>query len=130
MIRGKVTPLGKPFRSVHDQWITGVIQKFSVKEHVVARTTAGFWLLYYFLKMYNTHNPNQKFDLIKISVLRNVKKNWKESLISNMSRTFIMRNNNVKKLFKEKCIKNQLIIGKIQFFYSKWTFLFYLDRHE
>ncbi|XP_043282929.1 mitochondrial E3 ubiquitin protein ligase 1 [Venturia canescens] len=43
VIRGLVTPLGKPFRSINNDAVTGVIQKLSVKEHVVARTTAGFW---------------------------------------------------------------------------------------
>ncbi|XP_015586154.1 mitochondrial E3 ubiquitin protein ligase 1 [Cephus cinctus] len=42
-IRGAVKPLGKPLYSMTDKRSTGVIQKLSVKEHVVARTTAGFW---------------------------------------------------------------------------------------
>ncbi|OAD58321.1 Mitochondrial ubiquitin ligase activator of nfkb 1 [Eufriesea mexicana] len=42
-IRGFVKPLGKPLNSINDKKITGVIQKLKIKEHVVARTTAGFW---------------------------------------------------------------------------------------
>lgn len=42
-IKGIVKPLGEPLSSVNNQKLTGVIQKLSVKEHVVARTTTGFW---------------------------------------------------------------------------------------
>ncbi|XP_011312013.1 mitochondrial ubiquitin ligase activator of nfkb 1 [Fopius arisanus] len=42
-LRGTVGALGKPLYGVHDKSISGVVQKLSVKEHVVARTTAGFW---------------------------------------------------------------------------------------
>lgn len=42
-IRGIVKPLGKPLQSLNNKSITGVIQKLKIKEHVVARTTAGFW---------------------------------------------------------------------------------------
>ncbi|XP_008548890.1 mitochondrial E3 ubiquitin protein ligase 1 [Microplitis demolitor] len=42
-IRGIVRPLGKPLYGVYNPTITGVIQRLTVKEHVVARTTAGFW---------------------------------------------------------------------------------------
>ncbi|XP_076232244.1 mitochondrial E3 ubiquitin protein ligase 1 [Calliopsis andreniformis] len=42
-IRGIVKPLGKPLNSINNKKITGVIQKLKIKEHVVARTTAGFW---------------------------------------------------------------------------------------
>ncbi|XP_066595763.1 mitochondrial E3 ubiquitin protein ligase 1 [Prorops nasuta] len=42
-IRGIVKPLGKPLHSIKNQDVTGVIQKLSIKEHVVARSTAGFW---------------------------------------------------------------------------------------
>ncbi|CAK9823117.1 Mitochondrial E3 ubiquitin protein ligase 1 [Anthophora retusa] len=42
-IRGIVKPLGKPLTSISDKKLTGVVQKFKIKEHVVARTTAGFW---------------------------------------------------------------------------------------
>ena len=37
---------------------------------------------------------NQKFDLTRISVLRDMRKIWKKSPISKMSTTFIMHNNN------------------------------------
>lgn len=42
-IRGYVKALGKPLYGVNDKRISGVVQKLTVKEHVVARTTAGFW---------------------------------------------------------------------------------------
>ncbi|XP_035725696.1 mitochondrial E3 ubiquitin protein ligase 1-like [Vespa mandarinia] len=42
-IRGTVKSLGKPLHSINRKEITGVLQKLSIKEHVVARTTAGFW---------------------------------------------------------------------------------------
>lgn len=42
-IRGIVAPLGKPLTSINDTKITGVVQKLKIKEHVVARSTAGFW---------------------------------------------------------------------------------------
>lgn len=42
-IRCFVKPLGKPLNSINDKKITGVIQKLKIKEHVVARTTGGFW---------------------------------------------------------------------------------------
>ncbi|XP_046482868.1 mitochondrial E3 ubiquitin protein ligase 1 [Neodiprion pinetum] len=42
-IRGIVKPLGEPLYSVKNKDLAGVVQKLSVKEHVVARTTTGFW---------------------------------------------------------------------------------------
>lgn len=42
-IRGIVKPLGKPLSSINNKKLTGVVQKLKIKEHVVARTTAGFW---------------------------------------------------------------------------------------
>ncbi|XP_063973423.1 mitochondrial E3 ubiquitin protein ligase 1 [Diachasmimorpha longicaudata] len=42
-LRGPVSAIGKPLYGIHDKSISGVVQKLSVKEHVVARTTAGFW---------------------------------------------------------------------------------------
>ncbi|XP_054007888.1 mitochondrial E3 ubiquitin protein ligase 1 [Hylaeus anthracinus] len=42
-IRGIVKPLEKPLTSINNRKITGVVQKLKIKEHVVARTTAGFW---------------------------------------------------------------------------------------
>ncbi|XP_033327217.1 mitochondrial E3 ubiquitin protein ligase 1 [Megalopta genalis] len=42
-VRGFVKPLGKPLTSINNKKITGVVQKLKIKEHVVARTTAGFW---------------------------------------------------------------------------------------
>ncbi|XP_020710349.2 mitochondrial E3 ubiquitin protein ligase 1 [Athalia rosae] len=42
-VRGIIKPLGEPLHSVNNKVLTGVVQKLSVKEHVVARTTTGFW---------------------------------------------------------------------------------------
>lgn len=42
-IKGAVLPLGKSLRSINNKDVTGVIQKLTLKEHVVARTSAGFW---------------------------------------------------------------------------------------
>lgn len=42
-IRGIVKPLGKPLNSINNKKLTGVVQKLKIKEHVIARTTAGFW---------------------------------------------------------------------------------------
>ncbi|KAK0076563.1 hypothetical protein PV325_005191 [Microctonus aethiopoides] len=42
-IRGTVRSLGKPLYGFNNPSITGVVQRLTVKEHVVARTTAGFW---------------------------------------------------------------------------------------
>lgn len=42
-VRGVVKPLGESLRSINKKDVTGVIQKLSVREHVVARTSAGFW---------------------------------------------------------------------------------------
>ncbi|XP_014478990.1 PREDICTED: mitochondrial ubiquitin ligase activator of nfkb 1-A [Dinoponera quadriceps] len=42
-VRGLVKPLGEPLQSIDKKNVLGVIQKLSVKEHVIARTSAGFW---------------------------------------------------------------------------------------
>lgn len=42
-IRGIVKPLGEPLNSINNKKLTGVVQKLKIKEHVIARTTAGFW---------------------------------------------------------------------------------------
>ncbi|XP_014217084.1 mitochondrial E3 ubiquitin protein ligase 1 [Copidosoma floridanum] len=42
-IRGAVKPIGEPIHSINNRDVTGVIQKLSVKEHVVVRTTSGYW---------------------------------------------------------------------------------------
>lgn len=36
-------PLGSPIRSLNNTNVNGVIQKLSIKEHVIQRSTAGFW---------------------------------------------------------------------------------------
>ncbi|XP_045490875.1 mitochondrial E3 ubiquitin protein ligase 1-like [Colias croceus] len=43
VIRGLVKPLGNPITSNYNQSVTGVIQRLTIKEHVIARTSAGFW---------------------------------------------------------------------------------------
>ncbi|KAJ8680038.1 hypothetical protein QAD02_015825 [Eretmocerus hayati] len=42
-IRGAVKSLGEPIRSINNPDITGAVQKLSVKEHVVVRTSSGYW---------------------------------------------------------------------------------------
>ncbi|XP_022127953.2 mitochondrial E3 ubiquitin protein ligase 1 [Pieris rapae] len=43
VVRGLVKPLGNPITSNYNQSVTGVIQRLIIKEHVIARTSAGFW---------------------------------------------------------------------------------------
>ncbi|XP_013140951.1 PREDICTED: mitochondrial ubiquitin ligase activator of nfkb 1-A [Papilio polytes] len=43
VIRGLVKPLGNPIVSNYNNTVTGVIQRLTIKEHVIARTSAGFW---------------------------------------------------------------------------------------
>jgi hypothetical protein len=47
IIRGEVEALGSPITSVNNHNITGAIQKLSMKEHVVARGSSGFWFVEY-----------------------------------------------------------------------------------
>jgi E3 ubiquitin-protein ligase MUL1 len=49
VIRGEVEALGSPITSINNHSITGTIQKLSMKEHVVARGSAGFWFVKYIL---------------------------------------------------------------------------------
>lgn len=42
-IRGNVKPIGNPIVSINNPSITGVIQLLRLKEHVVQRSTTGFW---------------------------------------------------------------------------------------
>jgi hypothetical protein len=49
VIRGEVEALGSPITSVNNHNITGAIQKLSMKEHVVARGSSGFWFVEYVL---------------------------------------------------------------------------------
>ncbi|KAL0272034.1 UNVERIFIED_CONTAM: hypothetical protein PYX00_005161 [Menopon gallinae] len=42
-IRGFVKALSPAIRSIHNPHISGVIQKHSIKEHVVSRSSSGFW---------------------------------------------------------------------------------------
>lgn len=42
-IRGSVKPLGKPIVSNNNPNVTGVVQLLRIKEHVLQRTTTGFW---------------------------------------------------------------------------------------
>ncbi|XP_055373289.1 mitochondrial E3 ubiquitin protein ligase 1 [Condylostylus longicornis] len=43
VIRGIVTPIGSPMRSVMNPSVTGVLQVIKLSEHRVARGFAGFW---------------------------------------------------------------------------------------
>lgn len=42
-LRGMVKPIGNAIRSYSNDKATGVIQKLSIKEHVIARSVTGFW---------------------------------------------------------------------------------------
>jgi E3 ubiquitin-protein ligase MUL1 len=42
-VRGQVKALGAPVTSMNNWKTTGTIQKLCVKEHLIKRTTAGFW---------------------------------------------------------------------------------------
>jgi E3 ubiquitin-protein ligase MUL1 len=42
-VRGQVKALGAPVISRNNWNTTGTIQKLSVKEHLIRRTSAGFW---------------------------------------------------------------------------------------
>ncbi|CAG9862596.1 unnamed protein product [Phyllotreta striolata] len=42
-IRGSVKPLGNPILSNSNPTVSGVIQLLRIKEHVIKRSTAGFW---------------------------------------------------------------------------------------
>lgn len=42
-VRGIVKPIGKPLTGINGKYISAVIQKLKIKEHVVVRTTTGFW---------------------------------------------------------------------------------------
>ncbi|KAL1462005.1 hypothetical protein WDU94_013860 [Cyamophila willieti] len=43
LVKGTVTPIGKPLTSLYDNSITGVVQKLSITEHVASRGRYGFW---------------------------------------------------------------------------------------
>jgi E3 ubiquitin-protein ligase MUL1 len=49
-IRGKVRALGSPITSVNNLTVKGTIQQLSMKEHVVARNSAGYWCVQYVLQ--------------------------------------------------------------------------------
>lgn len=42
-IRGTVKPLGNPIISNNNPSVTGVVQLLRIKEHVIQRSTTGFW---------------------------------------------------------------------------------------
>ncbi|XP_063221472.1 mitochondrial E3 ubiquitin protein ligase 1-like [Bacillus rossius redtenbacheri] len=43
VVRGKVKAIGPPIRSQNSPEVYGVVQKVSLKEHLTARNSAGFW---------------------------------------------------------------------------------------
>jgi hypothetical protein len=49
-IRGKVKALGSPITSLNNLTVTGTIQQLVMKEHVVARSSTGFWFVEYILQ--------------------------------------------------------------------------------
>lgn len=42
-IRGAVKPLGNPIISNNNPNVSGVIQSLKIKEHVIQRSSTGFW---------------------------------------------------------------------------------------
>lgn len=42
-VKGVIAPIGKPIQSVNNRDIEGVIQLIKTQEHVVQRSSAGFW---------------------------------------------------------------------------------------
>lgn len=44
-VRGFVKALSPAIRSIQNPHISGVIQKHSIKEHVVSRSSSGFWFV-------------------------------------------------------------------------------------
>nr|CAD7425629.1 unnamed protein product [Timema monikensis] len=42
-LRGTVKAIGSPIKSLNSSNVSGVVQKLSIKEHVMTRSTAGFW---------------------------------------------------------------------------------------
>lgn len=42
-VRGTVKPLGNPIVSINNPNVSGVVQLLRIKEHVVQRSTTGFW---------------------------------------------------------------------------------------
>ena len=74
---------GKKFRMFIQRALQKRRQKGSITE------------IFHNLQMYGTYIiPNQKFNSIRISVIRNLTKIWDKSCILEMSRTFILQNNN------------------------------------
>lgn len=42
-IRGTVKPLGNPIISINNPNVDGVVQLLRIKEHVIQRSSTGFW---------------------------------------------------------------------------------------
>ena len=42
-LRGVVKPISNAIKSYSNEKVTGVVQKLSIKEHVIARSVTGFW---------------------------------------------------------------------------------------
>lgn len=42
-IRGTVKPLGNPIISINNPNVQGVVQLLRIKEHVIQRSSTGFW---------------------------------------------------------------------------------------
>lgn len=41
--QGEIKALGKPISSSNGLDVTGVIQRFTLKEHAITRNSSGFW---------------------------------------------------------------------------------------
>lgn len=42
-IRGTIQPLGNPIISINNPNVEGVVQLLKIKEHVIQRSSTGFW---------------------------------------------------------------------------------------
>ena len=64
------------------------------------------------LKMLYIQIPNQKFDTIRTSVLRDITKIFKKSIILTMSNIYILHNDNAENKFQKKknCFMNNQMI--------------------
>ena len=81
--------------------------------------------------MYDTsYIPNEKFDLIKISVLGDIKKISKESKISKMYKTFNLHNNYHELLENKKIkiiVKQRISLRRMFSFIMNFSFFFFLE---
>ena len=89
----------------------------------------SFELVSYIQRMYCTYAPNHKFKSIKISVLRDIKKIWKKSSISKLSRFCIIKDYRkvITELVTKIWINNQkpffpFEVNCLNFFFNQYEF--------